>query len=81
MKKLKATLASFTENELPNNHKIKIYGGIADGPVPPPIELPELPSEDEEEEDDTNGGPSNGTGPRGGGGTSTAVTGSSRKRP
>ncbi len=80
MKKLKATLASFTENELPNNHKIKIYGGIADGPVPPPIELPELPSEDEED-DDTNGDPRDGTGPRGGGGTSTAVTGSSRKRP
>jgi hypothetical protein len=79
MKKLKATLASFTENELPNNHKIKIYGGIADGSVPPPIELPELPLEDEE--DDTNGEPGNATGPRGGGGTSTAVTGSSRTRP
>lgn len=73
MKTLKSTLESFKENELTSKHKVKIYGGLLDGPQN------ELPFD--EEEYDENGDPilNHGTGPRSGstGGSSSATSGSS----
>lgn len=75
MKSLKSTLVSFKENELSNQQKLSVYGGLTDGGSLPGNELG-----DEEFDDpnyDENGNPIGNAGPRGTGGTSSASSGSS----